>query len=94
LIPKTGDAHWNERSAISRDEDESGRVLVMMDEERVRSEVNRDQLIEIRLLHGYTKTVNPGIPNPGIPDSFAIPKSRDYDRVIPTISGSKYGSNG
>jgi len=21
--------------------------------------------------------------NPGIPDCFAIPKSRDYDRVIP-----------
>ena len=30
---------------------------------------------------------NPGIPDPGIPDRFSIPKSRDYERPNPGISG-------
>ena len=30
---------------------------------------------------------NPGIPNPGIPDRFSIPKFRDYERPNPGISG-------
>ena len=30
---------------------------------------------------------NPGIPYPEIPDRFSIPKSRDYERPNPGISG-------
>ena len=54
----------------------------------------KHKLQSLKLLdNNYKKTraVNTGIPNPGIPDCFAIPKSRDYDRVIPRISGSKNG---
>ena len=34
-----------------------------------------------------SRDFNPGIPNPGIPDRFSIPKSRDYERPNPGISG-------
>jgi hypothetical protein len=31
---------------------------------------------------------NPGIPNPGIPDCFSIPKSRDCRDLIPGLKNS------
>ena len=34
-----------------------------------------------------SRDCNPGIPDPGIPDHFSIPKSRDYGRPNPGISG-------
>ena len=37
------------------------------------------------------RQMHPRIPNPGIPDCFAIPKSRDYDRVIPENFGIQNG---
>ena len=40
-------------------------------------------------MFGSNRDCNSLIPDPGIPDRFSIPKSRDYERPNPGISGFK-----
>ena len=43
--------------------------------------------LQMRCIAIATRDCNPGILNTGIPDHFSIPKSRDYGRPNPGISG-------